>query len=88
MTPFMISSQVNDLVIESPKAERFRMGVDLILEQREKPFMSAALFHQYITTALIVFIIPLRASEQFAGKPAILLMDNCSLTRNARLVRL
>jgi hypothetical protein len=53
------------------------MGVDLILEQRQKPYMSATLFQQYITTVLIPFIDRVRTNDQFAGKPAILLMDNC-----------
>jgi hypothetical protein len=42
----MVSSQVNDLVVERLKTEEFRMGVDLILERRQKPYMSAALFQQ------------------------------------------
>jgi hypothetical protein len=83
MTPFMVSSQVKDSVMERVKFERFRVRVELILERRQKPYLSAALFQQYITTGLIPFINKLRTNDQFAGKPAILLMDNFS--RHARL---
>jgi hypothetical protein len=79
MTPFMVSSQVHDSVIERLKTEGFRMGVGLILERRQKPYMTAALFQQYVITVLIPFINRIRTNDQLAGKPAILLMDNCSL---------
>jgi hypothetical protein len=55
MTPFIVSSQVNDSVIERLKTEGFRMGVDLILERRQQPYLTAALFQQYVTTVLITF---------------------------------
>jgi hypothetical protein len=47
MTPFMISLQVNASVIDELKIERSRM------EQREKLYMSAVLFQQYIATVLV-----------------------------------
>jgi hypothetical protein len=72
MTPFMVSSQVNDSVIERLKTEGFRMRIDLILERRQKPYMTAALFQQYATSVLIPFINWVRTNEQLAGKPAIL----------------
>jgi hypothetical protein len=71
MTLFVISSQINDSAIERLKVEGFRMGVDLILEHRQKPDMSAALFQPYATTVLVSFIKKLRAYEHLAGKPAI-----------------
>jgi hypothetical protein len=88
MTPFMLSSQVNDSVIERLKPERFRMGVDLILERRQKPYMTAALFHQYVTTVLIPFINRGGTNDQLAGKPAILLMDNCSIHRRPDVLKM
>jgi hypothetical protein len=53
------------------------MGVALLLECRQKPYMTAALFQQYVTTVLIPFINRVRTNDQLAGKPAILFMDNC-----------
>jgi hypothetical protein len=78
---FLVSSQVNDSGIEGLKAKAFRMRVDRVVEYRQKPYMSAALFRQSVTAVLIPFINALRANDQFAGKPAIMLMDNSSLHR-------
>jgi hypothetical protein len=36
-TPFVVSSQINDSVLERLKTDGLRMGVDLILERRPKP---------------------------------------------------
>jgi hypothetical protein len=71
MTSVMVSSQVNDSVIERLKTEGFRRGVDLRLERRSKPSLSAALFQQYITIVTIPFINKSRTNDQFAGKSAI-----------------
>jgi hypothetical protein len=48
LTPFLVSSEVHEMVIESLKAERFGMGVELILEHARKPYMNARLFQHYI----------------------------------------
>jgi hypothetical protein len=79
MRAFMVSSQARDSVIDRLKTEPFGMRVDLILERRQKPFLTAALFQQYIRTVLIAFINRARMNDQLAGKPAISLMDNCSI---------
>jgi hypothetical protein len=76
---FMVSSQVNDKVIEQLKIEGFRMGVDMILEHRQKPYITATLFQQYATTVSIPFIERLRTNQEFIGKSPILLMDNWSI---------
>jgi hypothetical protein len=75
----VVSSQVDDSVIERLKTAAFRLGVDLILAHRQQPYMTAALFQQYVTTVLIPFINRVRTNDQLAGKPAILLMENCSI---------
>jgi hypothetical protein len=88
MTFCMVSSQVNDSVIERLKTEGFRMGVDLILERRQKPDMSAALFQQYATTVLIPFMNRVWTNDQLARKPAILLMDNCFIHTRPEVLRM
>jgi hypothetical protein len=88
MTPFMVSSQVNDSVIEILKTGGFRRGVDLILERWEKPYVSAALFQQYRTTVLIPFINWVWTNDQLEGKPAILLMDNCSIQTRPEVLKM
>jgi hypothetical protein len=44
LPPFVVSSQVNDKVIETLKSEGFRMGLDMVLEHRQKAYVTAALF--------------------------------------------
>jgi hypothetical protein len=44
LIPFIVSSQVNDKVIETLKIEGFWMGMDMVLEHRQKTYVTAALF--------------------------------------------
>jgi hypothetical protein len=78
MTPFMVSLQVHELVVEKLKMEQFRIGLDLVLEHRQEPYMDAALFQQWPTTLLTPFIDGLRTNDEFTAKPAILLSDTSS----------
>jgi hypothetical protein len=56
-----------------------RLGVDLVLRQRSKPYVSRELFLEYITTIFLPCLNELRESEEFEAYEAVLLMDNCSL---------
>jgi hypothetical protein len=58
------------------KIEAFRMGVDLILKSRHKPYMNSQLFAEHISTILLPYIDELRSNEELAGKEIVLLMDN------------
>jgi hypothetical protein len=77
LMPFVVSSQVNDKVIEMLKIEGFRMGVDMVLEHRQKAYVTATLFQQYETSVLIPFIERLRTNLEFTGKSVIVFLDNC-----------
>jgi hypothetical protein len=79
LTPFVVSSQVNDKVIETLKIGGFRMGVDMVLKHKQKAYVTVTLFQQYGTSVLIPFIERLRTNPEFTGESAILLMDNCSI---------
>jgi hypothetical protein len=79
LTPFIVSSQVNDKMIETLKIEGLRMGVDMVLEDRQKVYATATLFQQYVTSFLIPFIERLRINPEFTSKSAISLMDDCSI---------
>jgi hypothetical protein len=46
LTPFVVSSQVNDKVIETLRIEGFRMGADTAPEHRHKTYVIATLFQQ------------------------------------------
>jgi hypothetical protein len=50
--------------------------------------MTAALFQQYGTTVLIPLINRVRTIDQLAAKPAILLMDNCSIHRRPEVSKM
>jgi hypothetical protein len=79
LTPFVVSSPVKDKIIETLKIEGFRMGLDMVLEHRQKADVTATLFQQHITSVLIPLIERLRTNSEFTSKLAILLMDNCSI---------
>jgi hypothetical protein len=76
MTSFFVSSQVNATVERRLKLEGFRLGVELILKHRNKPYMSSQLFAEYISTVLLPYVDELRSNEEFADKEAVLLMNN------------
>jgi hypothetical protein len=44
LTLFVVSSQVNDKVIETLKIEGFWMGVGMVLEHKQKTYVTATLF--------------------------------------------
>jgi hypothetical protein len=79
MTPFVISSQVNDRVISTLKSEGFRIGSDMILRKLDKPYMNAALFTEYVLTVFLPHIAKIRHDLRFTDQEAVLLMNNGSL---------
>jgi hypothetical protein len=64
----MVSSQVNHKVIEQLKSDGFPMGVDMILEHRQKAYIIAMFFQQYVTAVLIPFIERPRTNQEFRGE--------------------
>jgi hypothetical protein len=79
MTPFFVFSQVNPTVERRLKSEWFRLGVDLILKHRNKPYMSSQLFAEYTSTVLLPYVDELQSNEEFANKKAVLPMGHCSV---------
>jgi hypothetical protein len=57
---------------------RVRLGVDLFLRQRLKPYASRELFLEYITTIFLTCLNEPRELQEFESCEAVLLMDNCS----------
>jgi hypothetical protein len=86
LTPFVVSSQVHGKVIEMLKVEGFRMGVDIVLEHRQKAYVTATFFQQYLASVLIPFIERLRTNPEFTGKSAILFMKNCSIHTRPEII--
>jgi hypothetical protein len=86
MTPFFVSSQATPAVTTKLKCLGFRMGVDLVLKHRSKPYVSSKLFYKYLTKVFLPYIEELRTNREFADKVAILLMDNCSVHVSADVI--
>jgi hypothetical protein len=76
MTPFVVSSQVNDRVISTLKSEWFRISGDMILRKQDKLYMHAALFAEYVPKVFLLHIAKIRSDSRFTDKEAVLLMDN------------
>jgi hypothetical protein len=51
MIPFLVSSQATDAVVRKLTTEGFRNGVDMMLKKRDKPYLNAVLFHEYIDSS-------------------------------------
>jgi hypothetical protein len=77
MISFLVSSQAGDAIIRKLKTERFRIGIDMILKKRDKSYMNAVLFHEYISTVPLPHIARVRSNRGFEHEPAVVLMDNC-----------
>jgi hypothetical protein len=75
--PFFVLSQETEVVQRRVQVDGFRLGVDLILKHREKPYMNAQLFAECISRLFIPYIEELCSLEKFAGTEAVLLMENC-----------
>jgi hypothetical protein len=79
MIHFLVSSQATDAVVRKLKTEGFRIGVDMILKKRDKPYMNAVLFHEYISTVLLPHIARVPSNLGLGHEPAVLLKNNCSM---------
>jgi hypothetical protein len=77
MTLFLVSFQATNAVETRLKQAGFKMGVAWILEKPSKSHMSAELLDKNLSTVFLPYIEELRSSEEFAGRQADLLMDNC-----------
>jgi hypothetical protein len=87
MRPFLVSSQATSAIETQLKQVGFRIGVDLILKRRSKPYMSSELFAEYISTIVLLYIEELRSNCEFADRDAILLMDNYSIHTRAETLQ-
>jgi hypothetical protein len=55
-----------------------RVGRDLVLKHRQKPYVNDELFANYIRAVLLSHLAGLRGNEELSDEEAPLLMDNCS----------
>jgi hypothetical protein len=67
MMLFFVSSQANGSVQRRLQVDGSRLGTDLIIKQRDKPYMNVQLFAKYISTVFIPYVEELRSLEKFAA---------------------
>jgi hypothetical protein len=78
LTPYITISQDSESLRRKLMIRGVRLGVDLVLWQRSKPYVNAVLFLEYVNNIFITYLNELRESEQINVCEAVLLMDNCS----------
>jgi hypothetical protein len=79
MTRFLVSSHVSNSIFKTLKSEGVRIGSDIILRGRDKPYMNPGLFAECLLMVLLLHIPRIRSDPKFTSKEVGLLMDNCSL---------
>jgi hypothetical protein len=78
LTSFIVTSQISDGIRKRLMDRGVRLGFDLVLRQRSKPYVSRELFLKYITKIFLPYLNELQESEEFEACEAVFLMDNCS----------
>ena len=88
LTPYVVTSQDSTAVRRDLQATGMQIGVHLRMEHRDKPYVNAQLFQNYVET---VFLPHLQSACLRLGLPeeeAVLLMDNCSPHLTGRVLEL
>jgi hypothetical protein len=78
LTPFIMTSQISDGIRKRLMSRGVRLGVDFVLRQRSKPYVSRKFFPEYIKTIFVPYLNEPGDSEEFEACEAVLLMANCS----------
>jgi hypothetical protein len=78
LTPYIVTLQDSKPLRKRLMSRGVRSGVDFVLRQRLKSYVSGKFFLEYVNSILILYLNESRESEEFAGCEALLLMDNCS----------
>jgi hypothetical protein len=77
LTPYIVISQDSDAIRKRLMRPGVRLGIDFVLWQRSKLYVSCKLFLEYIKTIFVTYLNELRESEEFEACEAVFLMDNC-----------
>jgi hypothetical protein len=78
LTPYIVTSQDSDSLRTKLMRRGVRLGVDLVLQKRSKPYVNRTLFLDYINSVVIPYVNELGESEELYDCQWGLLMDNCS----------
>ena len=85
LTPMLI---MKNSIPDELEETGIRIGEDVILKQRQKPYMDEQLFFEYITTVLIPYIDKLRENEMYSNEKALIMMDSASCHCSSRILQL
>jgi hypothetical protein len=73
LTPYIVISQGSDAIRKRLMCDVIHLGVDFVLRQRSKPYVSRKLFFEYINTIFVPYLNELWESEEFEACEAVLL---------------
>jgi hypothetical protein len=57
MIPFHVSSSVTDAGVRKLKTEGLRIGIDIILKNRDRPYTNVMSFNEYLSAVLLPHIV-------------------------------
>jgi hypothetical protein len=78
LTPFIVASQISDGICKRVMSRGVRLGVDFVLRQRPKSYVTGKLFLEYTKAIFIPYLNDPQESEIFEACEAVFLMDNYS----------
>jgi hypothetical protein len=78
LTPDIMTLQDSDAIRKRLIPHGVRLGVDFVLRQRSKPYVSHKLFLEHINIIFVPYLNEPHESEEFEACEAVLFMDNCS----------
>jgi hypothetical protein len=78
LMPYTVTSQDSESLRRKLMIRGVRLGLDLVLRRRSKPYVNAILFLEYVNKIFICYLNELWESEQMNACEAVRLMDNCS----------
>jgi hypothetical protein len=56
LMPFIVTSKISDSIRKKLMSRGVRLGVDFVLRQSSKPYVSRELFFEYMTTILLPYL--------------------------------
>jgi hypothetical protein len=78
-TPFIMTSQISDGIRKRLLSRGVRLGVDFVLRQRPKPYVSSKLLFEYVKTIFVPYLNEQQDLEEFNASEAVILIDHYSL---------
>jgi hypothetical protein len=80
LTPYVVTSQDSAAVRRDLEADGMQIGrhLILILKQRDKPYVNAKFFEDYLCSVFLPYLMITRIVKDLREEDVVSLMDNCS----------